>query len=120
MPKNHEIDELLAEDDWIRRMARRLVSDPGQADDLAQDAWVTALNRPDEARSLRPWLTGVLRNLLRTTQRSAGRRQHREHSVARGEALPSTAELVEEVTLRREVASFPPILPQGARSRWRR
>jgi RNA polymerase sigma-70 factor (ECF subfamily) len=104
MPPLPEIDEILSQDAWIRRLARQLVRDPNQADDLAQDAWVAALERPSTALSVRPWLAGVLRNLTRSTGRGAGRREQHERAAARPEALPSTAELVEEVTLRREVA----------------
>ena len=70
MPQPPEIDALLAEDRWIRRMARSLVADSHLADDLAQEAWLAALKRPDAARAVRPWIGGILRNL----RRSHGRR----------------------------------------------
>ena len=111
-----QIEALLAEDDWIRRLAGRLVSDPNTADDLAQDAWVAALDPSSAGRSVRPWLGGVLRNLVRSSRRSERRRVRRESSVARDEALPSTAELVEDVTLRQEVASVLLALDEPYRS----
>ena len=103
MPQPPEIEALLAEDGWIRRMARSLASDTDAAEDLAQDAWLAALARPRAAREVRPWLYGVLRNLRRSDARGRRRREEREHDTARGEALPSTAEVVAEVTLRREI-----------------
>jgi len=99
-----EIDRLLVEDSWLRRLAGQLVSDPSLADDLAQEAWVTALDQSPHARPPRAWLGRVLRNIARARRRSEQRRQWRERSAARCEGLPSTAELVEEVALGREVA----------------
>jgi RNA polymerase sigma-70 factor (ECF subfamily) len=103
-----DIDKLLAEDEWVRRLARRLVPDPHLADDLAQDAWVTALGGPrgiGDARALRPWLGGVLRNLVRSFRRDESRRARTEQDAARSEALPSAAEVNDEVNLRRELAA---------------
>ena len=65
MPPSFELERVLAQDDWIRRLARRLVRDPHAADDLAQDAWVAALESGCEAAAPRRWLAGVLRNARR-------------------------------------------------------
>jgi hypothetical protein len=104
MPHPPEIDTLLAEDGWIRRMAQSLVADADAADDPAQDAWLAALARPRAARASRPWIFGVLRNLRRTGVRARIRRERREHDAARGEVVPSANEVVAEVALRRTVA----------------
>ena len=40
------VDELLAHREWVRRMAGSLARDDAEADDLAQEAWVTALEHP--------------------------------------------------------------------------
>ena len=45
-----------------------------------------------------------VRNLSLQRKRSEGRRVRRERTAARTEALPSASELVEEMTVRREVA----------------
>lgn len=71
-PEPPELHELLAHQDWLRALARRLVSDAHAADDLAQDALVVALERPPRhGGNLRAWLARVLRNL----QREGWRRQ---------------------------------------------
>ncbi len=105
MPILPEIEALLADDAWIRRIAGRLVTDPHLADDLAQDAWVVALGSAGAGQLQRPWLGGVLRTLVRTGRRSDRRRKWREGLAARDEALPSTSEIIEKVTLRREVVN---------------
>jgi len=77
-------DHLLQNAAWLQRLARRLVSDEARADDLVQDAWVTALSRGPEQPS-RGWLKAVLTNLARQGHRSEARRRDREE-LARGGA----------------------------------
>jgi RNA polymerase sigma factor (sigma-70 family) len=97
-------EALLSHADWVRALARTLVDDPDRADDLAQEAWLDALERPPrDARNLRGWLAQVVRNAARQARRSQTRRDARERDVARPEALPSTAELVAHAELQREV-----------------
>lgn len=69
---------LLNELDGLRALARSLVH--GDADDLLQDAAVTALAHPpaDVDRPVRGWLATVLRNRWRMDRRAARRRQVRE------------------------------------------
>jgi len=49
---------------WVHGLARSLVRDPNQADDIAQEAWLRATEHPStnvsEARGLRAWLAGVI------------------------------------------------------------
>ena len=98
------IREMLDHSGWVRELARRLVRDPLAADDLAQDAWVAALeNPPGDGRPLRQWLAKVLRNFARQRRRGEGRRAARETAAAKDEGLPSTAELVERASLQRMV-----------------
>ena len=98
-----ETERLLSEDAWLRRLARGLVRDPGLADDLVQETWVAALSAPAAARQRGPWLRGTLRNLWRELSRSEARRAGRERRVEpRGPGAP-TDELVEELSLRREL-----------------
>src|SRR5215510_12106587 len=61
MVPERDIGALLAEASWLSGLARRLVHDVHLAEDLAQDAWVSALERrPDAGRSLRGWLATAL------------------------------------------------------------
>jgi RNA polymerase sigma-70 factor (ECF subfamily) len=64
-----------------RLIARRLMQDPDDADDLVQDAFLRALERIDTfdvSRAFEPWFTRLLVN--------RGRDLHRKHKVRQGEA----------------------------------
>src|SRR5689334_3134234 len=99
------LESLLAHADWVRALARTLVADPGSADDLEQEVWRAALeNPPRDASNPRGWLASVARNAARSLGRANSRRERRERSSARSEALPPTSELVAEAELSRELA----------------
>lgn len=69
---------LLEQATWMRRLAGALVTG-GAADDVAQDAWVSALEHPPAPdRAPRPWLGKVLRNAARMHTRARLRRERRE------------------------------------------
>lgn len=107
VPPAFDLQGLLAEDQWIRRLAQRLAGDAHAAEDLVQDAWVAALDARAEAprpRALRPWMRGILRNLWSDAKRTRAAREQRELRVARDEALEPTSELVAELELRKQVA----------------
>src|SRR5260221_13906808 len=71
--------EMLEHSLWVRRLARALVLDASSADDLAQGAWVRALETPPRAGdSIRPWFGRVVRNLAIIRNRSETRRTRRE------------------------------------------
>ena len=92
------IEDLMAEASWIRSLARSLVGDGQAADDVVQETWIAVLRRPPRGdRPLRPWLARVVTNFARMQRRGESSRRRREASVARGEALPSSEELVERV-----------------------
>ena len=55
-----DIEALLGDRDWVLRLARSLARDDAQADDLAQDGWISALKRPP-GRAVRAWWRRVLR-----------------------------------------------------------
>jgi RNA polymerase sigma-70 factor (ECF subfamily) len=81
------IDELLTHATWVRALARHLCTD--DADDLVQETWVAALQRPRGViERPRPWLAEVLRNARRARHRRDLRRSERE---ARYEQEPPTA-----------------------------
>ncbi len=98
------VEVLLEHATWMRELARRLVRDPGGADDVAQAALVAAsMSAPRERSSLRAWLATVVRNAARERQRGERRRALREMGAAREEALPSTEEVVERAEAQREL-----------------
>ena len=84
MPRHHPdlAQELLAHQVFLQRLARGLVG--GDADDLVQDVWQRALERPPLHRGqLRAWLARVTRNLAANRHRANARRAAREEYVAR-------------------------------------
>ncbi|MEZ6015464.1 MAG: sigma factor-like helix-turn-helix DNA-binding protein [Planctomycetota bacterium] len=97
-----EMQAILEQDDWLRRMARRLFHDPSVADDAAQDAWIAQLARQSPVTDSRSWLGGVLRNVRREERRAAARRSdHASDMRLRGDAFaPATDDLVADLQLR--------------------
>ena len=101
---------------FVRRLARRLVHDETAAEDLVQDTWVAALERPPEREGgLRAWLARVLRNQAALRLRSGDRRRRREAAGAREEAVPETAELLERTELHASVVQAALGLPEPYR-----
>lgn len=71
---------------WMKRLARELVHDPHAADDLVQEAWVAALERPPESGTpVRRWIAAVMRNFARDAWRADLRRAASERDSARPE-----------------------------------
>ena len=99
------LGQLTAEMAWMRRLARALLRD-GDADDLAQDAWIVASEHAPAEGASRPWLGRVMLNLARMRARSQKRRVGREEKTAdlvQPEVRPD--DLVERVELQQLVAS---------------
>jgi RNA polymerase sigma-70 factor (ECF subfamily) len=73
-----ELEVLLEHADWLRRLARALVSDD-LVDDVVQETWVASLRQPPRQEdAVRAWLRRVAGNVVRTRFRSDRRRQARE------------------------------------------
>lgn len=107
VPPAFDLQGLLAEDQWIRRLARKLAGDPHAAEDLVQDTWAAALDSKPDAprpRAPRPWLRGIVHNLWIDAKRARAARAQRELRAARPEALEPASELVAELELRKQVA----------------
>ncbi len=104
MSDRPELTGLLSETRWLRALALKLCSDADRADDLVQETWLAALEHPPHGgQSLRGWLATVVRNKLGDRARSDSRRDAREQSVARDEALASTADVVDRAATHRDV-----------------
>ncbi len=90
MGSNSMTVALLAEVDWVHRLARSLLRDADGAADLAQDALTTAIEKGPEAgtsrQHLRAYLKGIVRRLALRNRRVAAERRWREQRVARAEA----------------------------------
>lgn len=91
------IEALLAHREWLRRVARSVAFDESTADDLEQEVWLAALERPPAAAtSLRGWLATVLRRRSANRHRSDHRRGVHERRAARPEVDPVERDLVAE------------------------
>ena len=63
----------------LRRLARGLLADEHAVEDVLQDTWVAALERPPASQgSLGGWLHHVTRALALKRRRSEGRRRGRD------------------------------------------
>ncbi|MCZ6786649.1 MAG: sigma-70 family RNA polymerase sigma factor [Planctomycetota bacterium] len=96
-------EELLRHRSFLASLARSLVGDEHLAQDVVQDAYVAALERPPAGPNVRAWLAAVTRNLARMRRRSRGRRSRHEALARPASQLPTTEEAVQRVELHREV-----------------
>ncbi len=95
----------------VRAFARRLGGDLVEADDLAQEAFVTAwstLNRFDGRSSFRAWVCGVVYRKALTARRGAIRGMGRDGAYAGSRDWRSGAvEPAAKTALRRAMATLP-------------
>jgi RNA polymerase sigma-70 factor (ECF subfamily) len=83
---------LLEHADFLRALARSLLRDAHEAEDVVQEAYLAALRRgPRALREPRAWLAGAVRNLARMRRRGEGRRRARERIAAKPEAAATDA-----------------------------
>ncbi|MBK8098330.1 MAG: sigma-70 family RNA polymerase sigma factor [Planctomycetes bacterium] len=100
---DREPDELLADLQWLRGLARELADDVASADDAAQTATVQALSTAAVVQRPRAWLATVLRNVLRQDRRGQRARRRREAFAARPEAVAGADELVARAELQQQL-----------------
>lgn len=82
------LEALLAHQGFLAGLARRLVDNEADAEDLVQNAWVAALQGPaPRGPNLRAWLAAVARNRWRNRQQSETALANRERLAARPESL---------------------------------
>ncbi len=97
-----KIEILLSHEDFVRALSRRLVIDEHVVDDVLQETWLAALERPPHAAgALRAWLGTVARNFIFSMRRDDRRRVLRERTVHKQDGAPSPAEIVEREAARR-------------------
>jgi RNA polymerase sigma-70 factor (ECF subfamily) len=98
------IHELLSHVAWVRRLATELVAGAADAEDVAQETWRHALERPPRhVNQLRHWLALVARNAARQLRRATLAREVHEARVVPSPPEPSSAELVARAQLQRHV-----------------
>ncbi len=97
-------ESVLAQGAFLRAIARALVAGEHDAEDVAQEAWVRAVERGATIRDPRPWLASVTRSLAHRLRRSTSRRSARERVAATAEALPSASDLAQREEARHRLA----------------
>lgn len=103
--------------DFVRSLARYLCGDPHMAEDIAQEALVTALERnPENVHNWRGWLSTITRNLLFNKRRDERRLKVHEQNAAIENTVPSAAEVAESEQVRREVVNAVMQLPDDYRA----
>lgn len=86
-------EELIAHQEYLRRVARGLLADQFAADDLVQETLLRSMEHPPALdRPIRPWLKAVLRSRLKDRVRREGRRAQREASSSRADHEASAAD----------------------------
>jgi RNA polymerase sigma-70 factor (ECF subfamily) len=100
------LEELLRHASWARALARRLVADDQRADDVVQQAWLAAVEKPPAAGpGLRGWLAQLIRNLAHNQRRAESRRDRHERAAASAESsVPAADALAAEFAAQRLIA----------------
>ena len=112
-------EELLAEREWLQRLARRLVGFGPDADDLSQETLRIALEKQPHvggASGLRRWLGNAARKLAGAHFRKRAGERERERSIARSEELPSAESAVARAEVQRTLAAAVMDLPPSLRA----
>lgn len=119
---SHDVAALrvLAEADWVHRIARALLRDPDLAADAAQEALVAALEAPPDAAlspdvgRLRAWLSGVTRN--RAARQFRSRMPMTGVEIDPSDAAPSGADAAARLELHRRITRSVESLSEPYRS----
>lgn len=102
-PQPVPIEDVLAQRDWVRRLARGLVANAADQDEVEQETWLRVLRRPPHAGgSIRSWLARVARSVRIDAHRADRQRLAREQRVARPESQ-SVADVVAQADTFRAV-----------------
>lgn len=105
MPGNSpsELNHLLTTNqEWVRRLARRLVRQPADAEEVVQDTWLAAARNHGLGRVLSAgWLNRVVRNLAAQQHRRRGRPPGSDPVAADRGEVPSPSETVEQLEAQR-------------------
>lgn len=101
------LDDLVAQAAWMRGLAQRLLGDRDEADDVVQDAWLSAMRFPPlRGQTLRPWFATVVRNLVRSRMRHDARRQAREELYGSSAASPDAEAQLAQRQIERRLAEL--------------
>lgn len=120
--RSTDLERILAQADWLRRLARGLVREREEADEVVQDTWVAALAHAPRAEAsnvagLRAWLATVARNVARRRGRDArAHAAHERDAAALRREAHDERELLERARLQRELAAQVVALEEPHRS----
>lgn len=103
--KSEELQELLADVDWLRALARRLARDDHLAEDLVQDTCEIALRKDAPPQHWRSWLVGVMRTLFLVQRRRGAQRQRTLALVPRRDASEGVVDVVQRAEVHRMLVS---------------
>lgn len=109
------LDQILAEEDFIRNLASSLLRTADQAEDVVQHTMLQAGRVRDRTR-LRPYLARTVRNKVIDHRRQEARIQKSERAAARPESVPSAGEIAERIELRERIARSVLSLPEHYQS----
>jgi RNA polymerase sigma factor (sigma-70 family) len=116
-----DLARLLAEEPFVRRLARGLLFDEHRVDDVVQQTWLAALREPPrQAGALRGWLATVVARLAANEVRGRLRRERRElravAQAASDAAHLSAHDVLAREERRRELVDALTALPDPYRS----
>ncbi len=102
------VETLIAHEDFVRGVVRRILRDSGHEDDVVQSTWLRIMEgrsqRFDSIAGARTWLGRVSTNLARSLLRSEKARAQREERVPKTELGDSANKTAERVEARQRVA----------------
>jgi len=98
---------LLGHAAFLKNLARALLRDEQAAEDVVQDAFLAAIEKPPAPGNLRAWLASVVRHLSLSRLRSAKRRSAREQRAGGegGDGPPPPEDVVARMELQRRVVA---------------
>src|SRR5687768_1345908 len=104
-PDTVTAEEPLAHGRWVQALARSLAADASTADDVAQEAWVDALEHPPRRRgNLRAWFARIVRRRWADHVRAEVRRARPHPRAASGDAAPTADEVLVRAETRLRIA----------------
>lgn len=110
----HPLQRLLDEAPYLRALAGALAAAEG--DDVAQTAWVRALEHDAPVARPRAWLAQVVRRVAHNLRRASRRRARHEQVAAHPDLVPSSADLMEREERRGDLVRAVDALPEPLRA----
>lgn len=104
LPRIYDSRAFLENAEWLRRLARDLVVDEGEAEDLVHDGFRSFASAKRSVLQPRSYLAATVRFLNLKSRRAAGRRNY--HEQARALEQPDTADATDDINERMEMAQI--------------